>query len=279
MLASAYGEEHHTFVLCIMKILLHKRSYIATILKPAPPSKSSSATASEAPTATSASEAAPSSAAPSPTESTSATAESAPAAASTSSTSSAAAPTASAASSPAPLVPSGKEPFEREQLGGVDEESLILLEALGLDGVGELDGDVVVPEVAEYLVNLAHLLLILEVEGRVEVGHVGLRHLDDEVILAGVGHVAQRDHAFGRSKVACKAAAAAAASSTSAASTTAKSATSSTAKSTTTSAASASTSEAHFNSIKIGFVLQYFFCPSSFPRVLAGMPKWSGFME
>ena len=111
--------------------------------------------------------------------------------------------------------------MQRQQLCGIDEESLVFLEALRLDGVGELDGDVVVPEVAEYLVDLADLLLVLEVDGRVEVGHVGLRHLDDEVILAGVGHVANGDDALGRTEVALEAAApaAAAASSTSAATT------------------------------------------------------------
>ena len=110
--------------------------------------------------------------------------------------------------------------MQRQQLCGIDEESLVFLEALRLDGVGELDGDVVVPEVAEYLVDLADLLLVLEVDGRVEVGHIGLRHLDDEVILAGVGHVADGDDAFGRTEVALEAAsAAAAASSTSAAAT------------------------------------------------------------
>lgn len=150
--------------------------------------------------------------------------------------------------------------MEREELGGVDEESLVFLEALRLDGVGELDGDEVVPEVAEYLVNLAHLLLVLQVDGGVEVGHVGLCHLDDEVVLTGVSHVAQRDHALGRAKVTLKAAAAAtAAPSSSAASTTAKS----------TPTTSASASEAHFNS---KLIFQYF---SSLPLFHVCLPKFA----
>ena len=163
--------------------------------------------------------------------------------------------------------------MEREQLGGVDEESLVFLEALRLDGVGELDGDEVVPEVAEYLVDLAHLLLILEVDGRVEVRHVRLCHLDDKIILAGVRHVAQCDDALGRAKVALKAAAAAAtAASTSAAASAASK----------TTPAATSASEAHFISINLinlsscVFPFFRFSVPVQFSTCVGrNLPKWS----
>ena len=72
-------------------------------------------------------------------------------------------------------------------------------------------------------------------------------HLDDKIILAGVRHVAQRDDALGRAKVALKAAAAAATAPS--ASKTTPAATAATASKTTPAATSAS--EAHFTSINV----------------------------
>ena len=48
-------------------------------------------------------------------------------------------------------------PLEREQLCGVDVERLVLVEALRLDVVAQLDRHVEVAEGAEDLVNLANL--------------------------------------------------------------------------------------------------------------------------
>ena len=46
-----------------------------------------------------------------------------------------------------------------------------------------------------------HLLLVFEEDWRVEVRNVGLGDLEHEVVLAGVGHVAQGDHMLGRAVV------------------------------------------------------------------------------
>ncbi len=47
----------------------------------------------------------------------------------------------------------------------------------------------------------ANLLLVLQEDGSVEVGHVLLRHLEHQVVLAGVGHVPDRDDRLWRTLV------------------------------------------------------------------------------
>jgi hypothetical protein len=61
---------------------------------------------------------------------------------------------------------------QRQQLGRVNEELRLLLEGFGLHIVLQLNGDIVLAYGAENLVNFANLLLVLQIDGSVKVGHV-----------------------------------------------------------------------------------------------------------
>ena len=77
-------------------------------------------------------------------------------------------PTSSSAPSPSPAaapcppgpalrLPARQEALEGQQLGRVDVQRLVLVEALGLDVVAQLDAHVEVAEGPEDLVDLANL--------------------------------------------------------------------------------------------------------------------------
>lgn len=154
----------------------------ATPASKAPTTAPESATATKA--ATTASESTPTAA----TKSSAAT-EASPA-------TTAATPAAHAPAATSSGLVARQEPRQRHQLVGIDVELLLLGEGTGFDVILQLDRDVEVADGPEDLVDLSHLLLVLQVDGGIEEGHPLLRYLRHQVILARVAQVRKLDHLF-----------------------------------------------------------------------------------
>lgn len=95
----------------------------------------------------------------------------------------------------------GKEPLQRQQLVGSNEKLVALLERLGLDALAGLDGEEHLVQRPENLVHLAHLGLVLEVDGGVEVGDLGVDQTTHNVALAQVHEQTHLQHGVGGPEV------------------------------------------------------------------------------
>lgn len=71
-------------------------------------------------------------------------------------------------------------------------------EAARLQVVSQLNRHRVVAQRTEDLVDLADLLLVLQIDRRIEVRHIVDLHLAHQIVLARIVHDAQRDHALRR---------------------------------------------------------------------------------
>lgn len=139
-----------------------------------------------------------------PTTSAESTAISTAAAASASSTRRTSA-TSSSSTAAAPLL-GAREAVDGQEFGGIDEDLLVGLEGGRLHAVTHFHGEALQAEhnsnekkekqtnvflrTAEDLVDLADLLLVLEVDGRVEEGDLAARRPANQIVLAAVGEVA-----------------------------------------------------------------------------------------
>lgn len=77
----------------------------------------------------------------------------------------------------------GKEPVEGQELVAANVELVAGLEGLGLDAFLGLDGEVDLVQGTADLVDLADGCLVLEIDGRVEVGNFGVDRLAEHLVL------------------------------------------------------------------------------------------------
>lgn len=100
-----------------------------------------------------------------------------------------------------------QEARQRQQFHGVNVELVAFIVRCCNDPFHHLHREIGFVDGAEDLVNLADLGLVLEVDGRVEVGHLLVRELRHRVPLAGVQERRHLDDLRGRALVAEPAAA------------------------------------------------------------------------
>uniref|UniRef100_A0A0K2TZU2 Uncharacterized protein n=1 Tax=Lepeophtheirus salmonis TaxID=72036 RepID=A0A0K2TZU2_LEPSM len=134
----------------------------STTLTPSTKTTSSSTSSTEASSSTTKAPTATSTTTESTSSSSAATTESAPSSSSKapSPTSAGSSTTTSATTTSTPLVSSGKEPHEWEQLGRINVEHLILIKRLGFYCVREFNRHEVFHRITENFVNLSNCLLV-----------------------------------------------------------------------------------------------------------------------
>lgn len=75
------------------------------------------------------------------------------------------------------------------------------LKTARLQVLAQLDGHRIIAQRSENLIDLADLLLVLQIDGRIEVRHIVDLHLAHEIVLARIVHDAQRNDALRRAGI------------------------------------------------------------------------------